>query len=246
MPDHAVPAFIGAWLTSSDVPAIAATIGVYLLACWIHQRCGRNPLANPVAIAVLLLTGLLKLAGIPYQAYFEHARFIHFLLGPAIVALAVPLHRQLHKLRNAFVPLVFGLLAGSCVAVVSAVAIAVMFGCQPATVASLAPKSVTAAIGMLISAKVGGMPALTAAIVIATGITGAVMGTFILGVLGIQRDDARGFAIGVASHGIGTARAFQISEEAGAFAGLGMAMNGTISALVLPFVLPMVIAHVSG
>jgi predicted murein hydrolase (TIGR00659 family) len=233
----------GTYLGASDVPAIALTIGVYLLAWRIHKLCGGSPIANPVAIAVIMLTGLLKLSGISYTAYFEHARFIHFLLGPAIVALAVPLHRQLPKLRAAFLPLTCGLLCGSAMAVVSSMVIAMLLHCEPSTVASIGPKSVTAAVAMLISARVGGIPALTAAIVIATGICGAVTATFILGRLGVRRDDARGFAIGVSSHGIGTARAFQISEEAGAFSGLGMAMNATVSAFVLPIVLPVALAH---
>ncbi|MEM5387703.1 LrgB family protein [Paraburkholderia phymatum] len=230
------------YLSESPVPALALTIGAYLFARWLHARCRNHPFANPVAVAVMMLIVVLKLTHIDYRVYFAQAQFIHFLLGPAIVALAVPLYRQIHKLRRACFPLLCGLLAGSSVAVLSAVAIALLFHCQATTVVSLAPKSVTAAIAMLISIRVGGIPALTAAIVIATGITGAVISTLMLGLVGVRRDDSRGFAIGVASHGIGTARAFQISEEAGAFAGLGMAMNGIVSAVVLPFVLPGLIA----
>jgi predicted murein hydrolase (TIGR00659 family) len=237
--------FARMYLSASPVPALAVTIGAYLFARWLHRRCGNHPCANPVAIAVVIVIALLKLTHTDYHVYFAQAQFIHFLLGPAIVALAVPLYRQAHKLRSACFPLLCGLLAGSSVAVVSAVAIAMLLHCQPTTVASLAPKSVTAAIAMLISAKVDGSPSLTAAIVIVTGISGAVMSTLVLGLVGVRRDDARGFAIGVASHGIGTARAFQISEEAGAYAGLGMAMNGIVSAVVLPYVLPSLIALLS-
>jgi predicted murein hydrolase (TIGR00659 family) len=242
MPTPEISMLTRAYLSDSPVPALAVTIGAYLFARWLHVRCGSHPFANPVAIAVVMLIGLLKLTHTDYHVYFAQAQFIHFLLGPAIVALAVPLYRQIHKLRSAFFPLLCGLLAGSSVAVVSAVVIALLFHCQATTVASLAPKSVTAAVAMLISATVGGVPSLTAAMVIVTGITGAVISTLILGLVGVRRDDARGFAIGVASHGIGTARAFQISEEAGAFAGLGMAMNAIVSAIVMPFVLPEFIA----
>lgn len=234
-------AFIG----GSPLPALTATIGVYILACWIHTLAKRSPLANPVAISIALLVALLKLSGTPYSAYFDGARFIHFLLGPAIIALAVPLHRQMTKLRAALVPLLVGLVAGSATAVGSAVAIAMILGSPAVTVASIAPKSVTAAIAMLISARIGGIPSLTAAMVIATGISGAVLGSSVLSSLGIRRDDVRGFAIGIAAHGIGTARAFQISEEAGAYAGLGMAMNGILTAFVLPIGFPSFIAWLS-
>jgi predicted murein hydrolase (TIGR00659 family) len=241
----ATPGLTDVFVGASPLPALTATLGVYILACWIHRRSKRSPLANPVAISIAMLIALLKLSGTPYSTYFEGARFIHFLLGPAIIALAVPLHRQMPKLRGALVPLLGGLFAGSATAVVSAVAIAMLLGSPAVTVASIAPKSVTAAIAMLISARIGGIPSLTAAMVIATGISGAVLGTSVLRSLRIRRDDARGFAIGVAAHGIGTARAFQISEEAGAFAGLGMAMNGILTAFVLPICFRACMAWVS-
>jgi|ERR1700674_4573789 predicted murein hydrolase (TIGR00659 family) len=228
----------GAFIGGAPLPALTATIGVYIVACWIHTLAKRSPLANPVAISIALLVMLLKLSGTPYSSYFEGAKFIHFLLGPAIIALAVPLHRQMPKLRGALVPLLGGLVAGSATAAAAAIAITTLMRCLPVTVASIAPKSVTAAIAMLVSAKIGGIPSLTAAMVIATGISGAILGSFVLGLLRVRRDDVRGFAIGVASHGIGTARAFQISEEAGAFAGLGMAMNGILTAFILPIGFP--------
>ena len=228
----------GAFISGAPLPALTATIGVYIVACWIHTLAKRSPLANPVAISIALLVMLLKLSGTPYSSYFEGAKFIHFLLGPAIIALAVPLHRQMPKLRRALVPLLAGLVAGSATGAAAAIAITTLMRCLPVTVASIAPKSVTAAIAMLVSAKIGGIPSLTAAMVIATGISGAILGSFVLGLLRVRRDDVRGFAIGVASHGIGTARAFQISEEAGAFAGLGMAMNGILTAFILPIGFP--------
>jgi len=233
--------FIG----GSPLPALTATIGVYIVACWIHTLAKRSPLANPVAISIALLVTLLKLSGTPYSTYFEGARFIHFLLGPAIIALAVPLHRQMPKLRGALVPLLGGLVAGSATAAAAAIAITMLMRCPGVTVASIAPKSVTAAIAMLVSAKIGGIPSLTAAMVIVTGISGAILGSFVLGLLRVRRDDVRGFAIGVAAHGIGTARAFQISEEAGAFAGLGMAMNGILTAFILPIGFPALMGWLS-
>lgn len=229
---------LNAFVVASPLPALTATVGVYIVACRLHALAGKNPLANPVAISVLLMIAILNLSGTSYSTYFSGAKLIHFLLGPSVIALAVPLHHQMSRLRAALVPLLGGLVAGSAAAVASALAIVVWFHCPAVTIASIAPKSVTTAVAMLISAKVGGLPSLTAAIVILTGITGASFSHLVLETIGVQRDDVRGFAMGVASHGIGTARAFQISEEAGAYSGLGMAMNGTLSAFVLPVLLP--------
>ncbi|MBB5401725.1 LrgB family protein [Paraburkholderia youngii] len=229
---------VNAIVAASPLPALTATVGVYIVACRLHTLARKNPLANPVAISVLLMIAILYLTGTSYSAYFAGAKLIHFLLGPSVIALAIPLHHQMPRLRRALVPLLGGLIAGSATAVASAIAICVWLHCPFVTVASVAPKSVTTAVAMLISAKIGGLPSLTAAIVILTGITGATLSNVVLDTVGVRRDDVRGFAMGVASHGIGTARAFQISEEAGAYSGLGMAMNGTMSAFVLPVLLP--------
>ncbi|MCY1302398.1 Inner membrane protein YohK [compost metagenome] len=146
----------------------------------------------------------------------------------------MPLYLQLPKLRTHVFPLLAGLVAGSVVAVVSAVGIAWLLGASPETVRSLAPKSVTIPIAMGVAEKIGGLPSLTAVLVMATGIIGAVSATSLLNLLRIRDYSVRGFATGVAAHGIGTARAFQVNQEAGAFAALGMGLNGVLTAILVP------------
>lgn len=224
------------WVYLAQTPLLWLTLTVvtYVGADWLHRRLRRHALANPVLVAVVALVAVLLASGTPYPTFFEGAQFVHFLLGPATVALAVPLHRELRQGRARAVPLTLALLAGSVTAVVTAVETARLLGASRATVLSLAPKSTTTPIAMGIAEKIGGLPSLTAALVILTGILGAVGGAAVLRLVRVRDPVATGLAFGVASHGIGTARAFQIDERAGAFSGLGMGLNALVTALVLP------------
>jgi predicted murein hydrolase (TIGR00659 family) len=233
------------YLAATPLLGLTMTLFAYLIAQGIYARAGFNPLANPVLIAVALVVAVLSMTHTPYQTYFQGAQFVHFLLGPATVALALPLYRQLPKLRRAAVPLAGGLIAGSLTAIVSATAVAMLFGVSRVTVISLAPKSATTPIAMAIAERLGGLPSLTAVLVICTGVFGAVSARTILNVLRIEEPEVRGFALGVASHGIGTARAFQVSDEMGAFAGLGMGLNGLFTAFVVPVLLPIVLRWIN-
>lgn len=233
------------YLAATPLLGLTMTLFAYLIAQGIYTRARFNPLANPVLIAVALVVAVLSITHTPYQTYFQGAQFVHFLLGPATVALALPLYRQLPKLRRAAVPLAGGLIAGSLTAIVSATAVAMLFGVSRVTVISLAPKSATTPIAMAIAERLGGLPSLTAVLVICTGVFGAVSARTILNVLRIEEPDVRGFALGVASHGIGTARAFQVSDEMGAFAGLGMGLNGLFTAFVVPVLLPMALRWIN-
>ncbi|MCC7312825.1 MAG: LrgB family protein [Sulfuritalea sp.] len=228
------------YLAASPLLGLTMTLLAYQGATWLHRRCGGHPLANPVLLAVAVLVALLALTGTSYQTYFDGAQFVHFLLGPATVALAIPLYAQFDRLRRMALPLLGALLVGSLTAALSAVAIGGLLGASEATQLSLAPKSVTTPIAMGIAERIGGLPSLTAILVIATGILGAMGASFIYRALKIEDDAVRGFALGIASHGIGTARAFQESEQAGAFAALAMGLNGLMTALLLPVVMPWV------
>jgi predicted murein hydrolase (TIGR00659 family) len=228
------------YLAASPLLGLTMTLLAYQGATWLHRRSGGHPLANPVLLAVAVLVALLALTGTSYQTYFDGAQFVHFLLGPATVALAIPLYAQFDRLRRMALPLLGALLVGSLTAALSAVAIGGLLGASEATQLSLAPKSVTTPIAMGIAERIGGLPSLTAILVIATGILGAMGASFIYRALKIEDDAVRGFALGIASHGIGTARAFQESEQAGAFAGLAMGLNGLMTALLLPVVMPWV------
>jgi len=231
---------IWVYLSASPLLWLTITLIAYQVAYWIYARANFHPLLNPVPIAIVALVLALKATGTGYPAYFEGAQFVHFLLGPATVALAVPLYAQFDKLRQLLVPLGGALLAGSITAIVSVLAIGWALGASDATLLSLVPKSVTAPIAMGITEKLGGIPSLTAVLVILTGISGAVMAKYVLDALRIRDFGVRGFAVGVAAHGIGTARAFQVSEEAGAFAGLGMGLNGLLTAVLVPVVVSLI------
>ncbi len=231
--------FIDIWSYLSRGPLLwlTATLAAYAVGDACFRAANRLPLVNPVLIAVALLGTLLWLTGTPYATYFEGAQFVHFLLGPATVALAVPLALNLPRLKRALLPVIAALLAGSLTAMVSALAILKLFGADQTLMATLAPKSVTAPVAIGISDSLGGSPTLTAVLVILTGVTGAIIATPLLNLLRIKDWRARGFATGTASHGIGTARAFQVNPVAGAFAGLAMALNAILTALIAPFVL---------
>ena len=224
------------YLSTSPLLGLTLTLLAYQGAVWVNKRCGGSPLANPVLIAVTALVALLLATGTPYQTYFDGAQFVHFLLGPATVALAIPLYAQIRRVRALLLPVLAGLVAGSLTAVLSAIAVGRLFGASLPTQLSLAPKSVTTPIAMGIAERIGGIPSLTAVLVIVTGILGAVGARYVFDALRVRDPAIRGFAIGIASHGIGTARAFQVDAQSGAFAALAMGLNGALTALMLPFV----------
>ena len=228
---------IWVYLSASPLLGLTVTLLAYQGAFWIYQRSGAHPLANPVLIAVFVLVLFLTLTATSYETYFAGAQFVHFLLGPATVALAIPLYTQFRRVRAMLLPVLAGLLAGSLTAIASAVLVARLFDASPSTQLSLAPKSVTTPIAMGIAERIGGIPSLTAVLVIVTGILGAVGARYVFDAMRVRDPAIRGFAIGVASHGIGTARAFLVSEQAGAFAALAMGLNGALTALLLPLLL---------
>lgn len=228
---------IWVYLAASPLLGLTLTLVAYQGAYWLYQRSGMNPAANPVAIAVAIIVALLTLTGTSYATYFEGAQFVHFLLGPATVALAVPLYAQLPRLKRMLGPALVALAVGSLTAIIAAIAVGWALGASRPTLMSLAPKSVTTPIAMGIAEKIGGLPSLTAVLVVTTGILGAIGAQWLFRLLRIKDEAVQGFAIGVAAHGIGTARAFQISETMGAFAALAMGLNGLATALLLPILI---------
>lgn len=228
---------IWSYLSRAPLLWLTATLAAYLIGDAAFRAAGRRPLVNPVLVAVAVLAPLLWLTGTSYATYFEGAQFVHFLLGPATVCLALPLWENLARVRKALLPIAAALLAGSVTAVVSALAVGRALGLEGGIMASLAPKSATAPVAIGISETLGGSPTLTAVLVILTGIIGAVAATPLLNLLGLRDWRARGFAVGVAAHGIGTARALQVNPSAGAFAGLGMGLNAVLTAFLAPVVL---------
>lgn len=232
---------IWSYLSREPLLWLTATLVAYLVGDALSRKAARHPLINPVLVAMVLLGGLLWMTGTPYGTYFEGAQFVHFMLGPATVALALPLYANRAQIRRALLPMLAALLAGSTTAIVSALWIASAFGIEGPVWLSLAPKSTTAPVAIGISEQLGGLPTLTAALVILTGIIGAVIVTPLMRLMRIRDWRARGFAVGVAAHGIGTARAFQVNDTAGAFAGIGMGLNAMLTAIIAPYVVSLLL-----
>ncbi len=231
--------FADIWTYLAEGPLLwlAATLAAYVIGDAAFRASGKSPLVNAVPVAMVLLALMLWGTGTSYATYFEGAQFVHFLLGPATVALALPLWDARTHVRRAVLPIIAALVAGSLTAMVSTLAIAHAFGVTGEVFASLAAKSTTAPVAIGIAEAVGGSPTLTAVLVILTGITGAVVATPLLNALRLTDWRARGFAVGVAAHGLGTARAMQLHPVAGAFAGLGMGMNAVLTAVLAPVIL---------
>jgi predicted murein hydrolase (TIGR00659 family) len=219
--------FVELWVYLSATPlfGLTATIVTYVLAHAVYARLGQAPWANPVLWTVLVLVAVLAITGTPYPTYFAGAQFIHFLLGPAVVALAWPLWLRRAELRRRAGALLVAALVGGAVASGSAVALGWWLGLTPELLRSLAPKSVTAPVAMGIAEQLGGIPALAAVFAVLTGLVGALSAKYLFDALRIAQPEVRGFALGTTSHGIGAARALQVHPGAGAYAGLALGVQ---------------------
>jgi len=237
---EAAPALTASfWQSFSNPPLLwlSITLAVYLATHWLYQRSNGNPLLLPVLTGVIIIVALLWSTDTAYPDYFDSVRLLYFLIGPATVALAIPLCSQIARLRQMWLPLLVALLAGSATAVISALGIAWLFGGSLETIISLAPKSATIPIAMGVAERTGGLGPLAAVAVAVTGISGAMMAPLMRRLLHIDDPAITGFAIGVSAHAIGTSRAIQLGEVAGAFSALGMALNGIATALLVPLAL---------
>lgn len=215
---------------------LGLTLLAYQLALELYQR-SRWLLAQPVLVATLLLVGALWACGIGYPRYRQESSLLWLLLGPATVALAVPLRQNLPRIRQLFWPVSIALLVGGAVTVALTLGLAALFGADREMLMSLAPKSVTSPIAIALAEQMGGIPALTAVFVMITGVLGAVMGPLLLDRAGVTSPAARGLSLGLSAHAIGTAQALQEHPEAGGFAALAMSLAGAFSALALPLLL---------
>jgi predicted murein hydrolase (TIGR00659 family) len=233
-PNNLQIAEIWVYLSGSPLFALILTLTAYQIGSFLYQKSDKYPLANPVAIAVILVAVVLYLVDMPYQKYFEGAQFVHFLLGTATVSLAIPIYRGIAVLKTRLIPLMIALLCGGIVSIVSAVSIATFMGADSAIIGAFYPKSVTAPIAMGVAERLGVSPTLTAVFAVVTGILGAMLGSGILNLLGMKAWWQRGFAMGVAAHGIGTSRAFAVHPEAGTYASLAMGLHGIAGALLIP------------
>ena len=219
---------------------LTLTIGSYLIADFIYRKSNLFPLLNPVAISVLLVSLILIFFNIQYERYFEGAKFIHFLLGPATVALAVPIYKKWDLIVSNSKAIFISLLIGSVFAILVTYLLSLYFELPKELILSLLPRSVTAPIAMGISEIIGGIPSLTAIITLITGVIGASLGIFVFDLMKLKNMDARGFSLGLASHGIGTARAMSKNKNAGVFAAVSMGLSGLVTSILVPLFLKII------
>lgn len=233
---------IWVYLSGDPLFALVLTLASYQFGYLLYVKSNRNPLLNPAAIAILLITIVLAQFSTggsyqaAYQQYFEGAQFVHFLLGTATVALAVPIYRGFAQMRGKILPILIALITGSVASIASAVAIATYMGADSSIVGSMYTKSVTAPIAMGIAERIQVSPTLTAVFTVITGILGAILAPYILDAFKIKPWWIRGTAIGVGAHGLGITRAFSVNEQAGIFASMAMGLNGVLSAIILPYI----------
>ncbi len=224
---------VSSWLVRPQF-GVALTILSFSASTFIHGRSRGLAILNPTFVATLMVGSVLCLFHISCSDYEASVSVITFMLSPAVVLLAVPLFRQRARIRASAVIVAGALAVGLPVGLISGAVLAWLFGAHPQTLLSIIPKSTTQGIALPISQQIGGLPSLTAALVIMTGIVGAVCGPRLLRLLKVDDPRSVGLAIGIASHGIGTARALQLGEVEGAFAGLGMTLNGILTAVLFP------------
>ena len=223
-------------ILQNNLVMLALTFGIFYGARQFQKWTGWIVL-NPILVTIAVLIVLLKLTGISYETYSQAGGYIEFWLKPAIVALGVPLYQNLGQIRRQFLPIFFSQLVGCVIGVVSVVVIAQAMGASRETVISLAPKSVTTPIAMEVCQSLGGIPSLTAAIVVSVGLFGAVFGFKVLEVWHVKNPYSQGLSIGTASHAVGTSRAMEKGASYGAYASLGLILNGVLTALLAPFIL---------
>ncbi|WP_299178145.1 LrgB family protein [uncultured Neptuniibacter sp.] len=217
---------------------LVVTLLVFLFASWVNAKAGKTPFLHPVLVSLTLIIVVLKFTETDYPTYMQGGQYIHLLLGPAVVALAIPLYENLATVKRLLFPLLVGCVVGAIVAAASAIMIGVLFGFSDQLLLTIAPKSVTSPIAIAVAEKMGGYPSLSAGLVLITGAMGCLIAPFVYRVLGIKDESVRGFVLGVGAHAMGTAFAFEYGMVAGAFGGLAMSMTGTFTAFMLPLLMP--------
>ncbi|QXP62667.1 MULTISPECIES: LrgB family protein [unclassified Polaribacter] len=223
-------------LISEPYMLLTITVGIYWLTKYLQNKTN-SVLLNPILITIIAVIGILKLAGISYETYHEAGKFIEFFLKPSIVALGVPLYLQLSKIKKQVIPIFISQLVGSIVGIISGVLIAKWLGASNDVIISIAPKSVTTPLAIDISQSIGGIPSLTASMVVMVGIFGSVAGFKILQLFKVSNPMSKSLSMGTASHGLGTAQAMAISQRFGAYSSMGLILNGLFTAIFTPIIL---------
>lgn len=223
-------------LISEPYILLTLTIGIYWLTKYLQNKTN-SVFLNPILITIIAVIAILKAAGISYDTYHEAGKYIEFFLKPSIVALGVPLYLQISKIKKQVVPIVISQLVGAVVGIISGVLIAKGLGASDAVIISIAPKSVTTPLAIDISTSIGGIPSLTASMVVMVGIFGSVTGFKILQLFKVKNPMSKSLSMGTASHGLGTAQAMAISQRFGAYSSMGLILNGLFTAIFTPIIL---------
>lgn len=235
------PDWQGAWQALIHHPLFGfmITLGTYQVALMLYERT-RSIFLQPVLLSMLLVIGILLLCGLSAEEYRESAEILTLLIGPATVALAVPLYLNLRRIRLLLWPILLTLLLGGIFASASGVILASLFGAQDSVLLSMAAKSATTPIAMLVTEEIGGIASLAAVFVMITGVLGGMFGVELLRMIGVTHPAAQGMALGLTAHAVGTARAIQEGEECGAFSALAMSLMGAAVALFLPLAVALI------
>lgn len=222
---------------TSPLALVLLTLLSYQAGLWLRRVSGHHPAAQPVVVAIAGTALGITLLDVDYSTYADSARLISFWLGPATVALAVPLHRQTRRMRGVVAPMLVAIPLGAAVSIATAYALTLLLGGSETLAITMAPKAATTPVSIALSEQAGGLPPLTAIVTIIAGILGAVLGPTVLTLLRVRDRRARGLAMGASSHGIGTSRALLEDETEGAFAGLSMGLTALATSVLLPLVL---------
>lgn len=225
------------YVTSTPLTWLILTMASFKIGIIIYEKTNKNTLLQPIIIAYIIIMSAILLTGTSYKEYFDSVKIIHFFLGPATVALALPLFNNLKYIKSLFIPIAITLVVAGVFSIVIAVGLLWSLDANLETILSMTTKSITAPIAIITSKQIGAIPSLAVGFVIITGIIGALLGTIIFKLVKVKHETSKGFALGLISHGIGTARAIEIGEKAAAFSALAMGLSGMFTAIFLPIVI---------
>jgi predicted murein hydrolase (TIGR00659 family) len=211
------------------------TVIFYILSTVIYKKF-KTPLLNPILVSTIFIIATLMFAGMDYEAYDMGGRHIKFFLGPSIVILAIPLHRQFHILKKSYKPILGGIITGIIVSFITVVGLSKLFNLNRELMLSIVPKSITTPMGILVTSEIGGLESITIASIILTGIIGAVLAPTVMKVFRIKNNVAVGIGIGTSSHAVGTSKAVEMGEVEGAMSSLSIAVAGLITVLLTPLI----------
>lgn len=228
------------YINQTPLTWLVVTLLSYKLGIIIYEKFNKHTLLQPIITSYIIILSLIVYTNTSFEEYFKSVEIIHFFLGPATVALALPLYNNLKHLKALFIPILATLFIAGVFSIILAVGLLWVLGAELPTILSMTTKSITAPIAVITSEQIGAIPSLAVGFVIITGMIGAIFGTSIFKLMNVKRETSQGFALGLVSHGIGTARAIEIGEKAAAFSALAMGLSGILTAVFLPLIIQMI------